>query len=130
MTNAKRSRVLIIGAGPIVIGQAAESVARRFVDHAAGADDFAEEGARPGVVVLAGGLADGRDTNVRIAPSKTSKHRLPFAHRDGFEVRGDYGQINITPLMRLSTSVRAVQNDGLNADRAIEGPCKIQNGLL
>jgi len=37
----KPSRVLIIGSGPIVIGQAAGLLAGRFVDDAAGADDLA-----------------------------------------------------------------------------------------
>jgi len=52
----KPSKILIIGSGPIIIGQAA---LRRLVHHAAGADDLAQEGVGAGVVVLAGGVADG-----------------------------------------------------------------------
>ena len=54
--TTKPSKVLIIGSGPIIIGPAA---LLRLVHHAAGADDLAQEGVRAGVVVFAGGIADG-----------------------------------------------------------------------
>ena len=53
----KPSKVLIIGSGPIIIGQAA--ALPRLVHDAAGADDLAQEGVGARVVVLAGGIADG-----------------------------------------------------------------------
>ena len=54
----KPSKVLIIAFGSAV-GQAAGAALRRLVHHAAGADDLAQEGVGAGVVVLAGGIADG-----------------------------------------------------------------------
>jgi hypothetical protein len=43
----KPSKVLIIGSGPIIIGQAARQPLRRLVHDAAGADDLAQEGVTP-----------------------------------------------------------------------------------
>jgi len=56
----KPQKVLIIGSGPTVIGQAAASVCRRLVDDAAGADDLAKEGVPAGIMVFAGRIPDGR----------------------------------------------------------------------
>ena len=55
----KPQKVLIIGSGPIVIGQAAASLCRRFVYDTPGAYDLAEEGITSRLVVLAGGVANG-----------------------------------------------------------------------
>jgi len=49
-------RALAVLAVPLVLGGLA---LRRPVHHAAGADDLAQEGVRAGVMVLAGGIADG-----------------------------------------------------------------------
>ena len=50
-------RALAILAVPFVLGGLARL--RCLVDHAAGADDLAQEGVRAGAMVLAGGIADG-----------------------------------------------------------------------
>ncbi len=55
----KPSRVLIIGSGSIVIGQAADLLRWRRVNHAARADDLAQKGVAARVVVLAGRIANG-----------------------------------------------------------------------
>ena len=52
-------RVLIIGSGPIVIGQAEPLFAGRFVHHAAGADDLTQEGVTARIMVLVGRIGDG-----------------------------------------------------------------------
>ena len=70
----------------------------RFVHHPAGADDFPQEGVGARVVVLAGGVAYGRDAAVPIQ-GEACNDVLSLCQWDTFKIRRNHGCVEIAPFI-------------------------------
>ena len=122
-------RVLIIGSGPIVIGQAKPLLRGRFVHHAAGADDLAQEGVTARLMVLAGRIADGLDTTITIE-REAGDDALALWHPKSFEVGGNNSEVDVAPLVRLALNVGTIQNHRLNPNALLKEPDEVIDGLF
>ena len=123
----KPSKVLFLGSGPIVIGQAALDWAR--VDDLARADDFPKEGMRPGVVILGRWIADRSDAPVAVK-SKVRNDLLTTVDRQSFKIGGNDGDINVAVFVSVAARIGTVEDDSLYRDAVFQEINKTVNAAL
>ena len=122
----KPSKVLIIGSGPIVIGQAGLVC---LVDDLASALNFTEEGKMAGIFILFQGIANGLYGCVGIHMCQ-GKELSTFHLFHPLEVIGDDGKVNITPLTLVTMGIRAIENDLLHPNMLLEFRNELSNYML
>jgi hypothetical protein len=92
-----------------------------MIDHSARADYFAEERVRFRVKVLAGRVADRRDT-FWTPHRQVGNHLLATAKRNILKVRRHDRDVDIAPLVRVTASVGAIKKNGLYSNRTSKKP--------
>jgi hypothetical protein len=109
---AKRDKVLILGSGPIVIGQAA-SGSRRINDFAC-PEYFPKERVLTRVAIFREWISNRRYASVG-PESKVRNDLLSSVHRDALEILRNHRDVDVALLVRRSTGIRAVEDDGIHS---------------
>ena len=100
---------------------------RSAVDDLARAHDLAQEGVTAGVVILARRIADGGNATVSFQ-RQAGNHLLAPPHRHTLEVRGDYGEIDIAPVMGVAVHVGTIEDNRIYQHAFLKPSNEITDG--